>query len=107
MMSRSGLPALLGEDGEGVRVPLDQELALLHFLAILHLQLGAVDDRVALALPAVPVVDDQRPARAGGDATAGGLPRWPPRRRSRDEAQKATRVADPLSGLLAPRAQAL
>jgi hypothetical protein len=39
-VAEGGLAALLGEDGEGVRIPLDQQLALLHFLAVLHLPPG-------------------------------------------------------------------
>ena len=53
------LPALLGEDRERVRVPLDQQLALLDLLAVLDLELGAVDHGVALALAALLVVDDE------------------------------------------------
>ena len=60
------LSALFGEDGEGVRIPLDQELSLLDVLAVLDLELGAVDDGVALALAALLVLDDER-ARAVHD----------------------------------------
>src|ERR1039458_6894170 len=45
-----------GQDGEGVRIPLDHDLALRDRIAIVDQQLSAVHDRVALAL-AVLVVD--------------------------------------------------
>ena len=51
--------ALLGEDRERVGVPLHEQLALLDLLAVLDLQLGAVDDGVALALAALLVLDDE------------------------------------------------
>jgi hypothetical protein len=47
-------------------VPLDQQLALLDLGAVLDLELGAVDDGVALALAALLVVDDES-ARAVHD----------------------------------------
>ena len=52
----------LGEDRDGVRVPLGDHLAGLHLVAVLLLELGAVDDRVALALALavrLRVVDDR------------------------------------------------
>ena len=53
------LALVLGEDRERVGVPLHEELALLDLLAVLDLQLGAVDDGVALALAALLVLDDE------------------------------------------------
>ena len=41
-----------GEDGEGVRIPLGERLAELDAVAVLDLELGAVDDRVALLFAA-------------------------------------------------------
>src|SRR3989441_7848561 len=45
----------LGEDRVGERIPLDQHGPRLDLLVCLHLDLGAVDDRVALALAAAVV----------------------------------------------------
>ena len=56
------LARLLGEDREGVRIPLDQHLALLDRLAFLHLEPRAVDDRVALAVAPLRVLHDERAA---------------------------------------------
>ena len=53
------LARLLGEDREGVRIPLDQHLALLDLLPVLHLQPRAVDDRVALAVAPLRVLHDE------------------------------------------------
>ena len=53
-------PGFLGEDRERVRIPLDQHLALLDRLAFLHLEARAVDDRIALAVAALGVLDDER-----------------------------------------------
>ena len=44
------------QDREGVRIPLDQDVAELDRIALVHLQLGAIHHRVALALAAF-VVD--------------------------------------------------
>ena len=41
-----------GQDGEGVRIPLHQHLAQVYLLTVLHLQLGAVDHRIAFLLTA-------------------------------------------------------
>src|SRR5262249_25110027 len=49
--------ALLGEYRERVRIPLDQNLALLDVLAVAHLEARAVDDRVALAHHPLAVAD--------------------------------------------------
>ncbi len=51
---------LLGEDREGVRIPLDQHLALFDLLAVLHPQARAVDHLVALAVAPLRVLHDQR-----------------------------------------------
>ena len=48
----------LGEDGHRERIPLGQQLALLHLLAVGEVQLGAVGQAVALALAAGVVLDD-------------------------------------------------
>src|SRR5688500_683641 len=66
---------LLGEDRERVGIPLDDDLALLHLLAVLHLQAGAVDDRVALAIAPLLVLDDQRAAAVHDDQLAAVLVR--------------------------------
>ena len=58
------LARLLGEDRERVRIPLDQDLALLDRLAFLHLEARAVDDRVALAVAALRVLH-ARSSRCG------------------------------------------
>ena len=42
-----------GEDGEGVGIPLEQDLALLDRIAVVDLELGAVNHRVAFALAAL------------------------------------------------------
>src|SRR6185436_8303254 len=65
-VAEADLSALFGEDRERVGVPLHEELSLLDVLAVLDLELGAVDDRVALALAALLVLDDER-ARAVHD----------------------------------------
>ena len=54
---------LLGEDREGVRIPLDQDLARLDLLAVLDPQVRAVDDLVALALAALVVLTTMWPLR--------------------------------------------
>ena len=54
----------LGEDGEGVRVPLCQGLAERDVRTLFHLQLRAVDDLVALLLAATLVDDGDGAKRA-------------------------------------------
>ena len=56
-----------GEDRERVRIPLDEDLALLDVLAVAHLEARAVDDRVALADDALVVHDVDRPAAVHDD----------------------------------------
>jgi hypothetical protein len=56
------LTRFLGEDREGVRIPLDQDLALFDRLSFLHLQSRAVDDRIALAVAPLRVLHHQRSA---------------------------------------------
>ena len=48
------------EDREGVRIPLDHDLAELDRIAVLDLQLGAVNDRVAFFFTALFVDDRDR-----------------------------------------------
>ena len=73
MMSLKRICArLLGEDRERVRIPLDQHLALLDRLAVLHLQARAVDDRIALAVAPL-----RRPARRCEPLRFMTI-RWPP-----------------------------
>src|SRR5208283_2031346 len=55
-----------GQDGEGVRIPLDQNLAERDRVALVDLDLGAVHDRVALAF-AVLLVDNRDRALAVHD----------------------------------------
>src|SRR5262249_39624989 len=62
----------LGEDRRRVGVPLDQHLARRRLLPVAHLDLGAVDDRVALLLPAL-LVHHHRTPRA-----VHGVPGGPP-----------------------------
>src|SRR5664280_784192 len=50
-------PANFGQDGEGVRVPLDQDIAQADRLTVLHLDLGAVNHGVALFFAALVVQD--------------------------------------------------
>ena len=64
---------LLGEDRERVRIPLDEHLALLDLLAVLHLQPRAVDDRIALAVAALLVLDDERAVAVHDDQLAAFL----------------------------------
>ena len=59
--------ARLREDREGVRVPLDEDLGLLDLLAVLDLEVRAVDDRVPLADDALVVHDVDRPAAVHDD----------------------------------------
>ncbi len=51
-------------------IPLDERLALLDLLAVLHLQPRAVDDRVALAIAPLLVLDDERPVAVHDDQLA-------------------------------------
>src|SRR5260370_20352110 len=64
------LARLLGEDREGVRIPLDKDLTLLDRLALLHLEPCAVDDRVALAVAPLRVLDDERSTAVHDDQVA-------------------------------------
>src|ERR1700691_2154540 len=48
------------EDGEGVWIPLDHNLTLLHRIAVVDLELGAVDHGIALALAVFLVHDRDR-----------------------------------------------
>ena len=64
------LAGLLGEDREGVGVPLDERLALLDLLVLLHLHARAVDDLVALAVAALGVLHDERPGPVHDDQAA-------------------------------------
>src|SRR6185312_15394745 len=50
----------LGEDGEGVRIPLAEQVAELDVLSVLNLELGAVDEGVALLLATLLVDDGER-----------------------------------------------
>ena len=63
-------PGELGEDRVRERIPLDQDPARLHPLVRLHLDPGAVDDGVALALPAALVGDADLPVAVGRDEVA-------------------------------------
>ncbi len=47
-----------GQDGEGVRIPLDQDIAQRNLLTVFDLDLGAVDHRVAFLFAAL-LVDDR------------------------------------------------
>jgi hypothetical protein len=58
------------EDREGVRIPLDENLTLLDSLAVAHLEPCAVDDRVALAIAPLRVLDDERPGAVHDDQLA-------------------------------------
>ena len=55
---------------ENVRIPLDENLARLDRLAVAHLEARAVDDRVALAVAALVVLDHQRPGAVHDDQLA-------------------------------------
>ena len=71
MMSlKRTVPPALGEDRERVRIPLDEDLALLDVLAVAHLEVRAVDDRVALADDALVVHDVDRAAAVHDDRAA-------------------------------------
>ena len=61
-----------GQDREGVRIPLDQDLSELDLIAFVDLQLGAVHDRVALAFAAL-VVHHRDRALAVHDHQVAGL----------------------------------
>ena len=67
--------AALGEDRERVRIPLDEDLALLDVLAVAHLEVRAVDDRVALADDALVVHDVDRAAAVHDDERLDGCRR--------------------------------
>jgi hypothetical protein len=54
---------VLGEDREGVGIPLDQDGALLDVRPVAHLEARAVDDRVALAIAPLRVLDTIDPVR--------------------------------------------
>src|SRR6185437_14513709 len=60
------------EDGEGVGVPLNQRVALRDLLALLHLELGAVNHRVALFFAAL-IVNNHDGAGAVHDNQIAGL----------------------------------
>ena len=60
----------LGEDGEGVRIPLGQCLAERDRGAVFHLELGAVDDLVAFLLAATIVDDGDRTRAVHGNQVA-------------------------------------
>jgi len=62
----------LGKDGESVRIPLDHDLTLLHLIALVDFQFGAVDHGVAFAL-AVFLVHDCDRALAVHDYEIAGL----------------------------------
>ena len=66
---------VLGEDRERVRIPLDEDLARLDRLAVAHLEARAVDDRIALAVAALRVLDHQRSGAVHDDQLAGVLAR--------------------------------
>ena len=55
------------------RIPLDEDLTRLHRLAVVHLQAGAVDDRIPLAVATLRVLNDQRPGAVHDNHFAGGL----------------------------------
>src|ERR1022692_409888 len=50
-------PANFGQDGESVRVPLDQDIAQADLLTVFHLHLGAVNHGIALFFAALVVQD--------------------------------------------------
>ena len=82
MMSlKRTVPLRFGEDRERVRIPLDEDLALLDVLAVAHLEARAVDDRIALADDALVVHDVDRAAAVHDDERPAG--RRPPSLRSR------------------------
>ena len=64
---------ILGEDREGVGIPLDEDRALLDVRAVAHLEARAVDDRVALAIAPLRVLDDDRPGAVHDDELALGV----------------------------------
>jgi len=59
--------ARLGQDREGVRIPLDEHLGLFNLLVVLDLEVRAVDDRVPLADHALVVDDVDRTAAVHHD----------------------------------------
>ena len=67
--------AAFGQDRERVRIPLDEDLALLDLLAVAHLEVRAVDDRVALADDALVVDDVDRAAAVHDDRAAAAVAR--------------------------------
>ena len=54
-------PGGLGQDGNGVGVPLGDQVPALDGLAVFHLDLGPVNDRIPLPFPAVLIHDGQFP----------------------------------------------
>ena len=65
----------LGEDRERIRIPLDEHLAGLDLLAVLHLQPRAIHDVVALAVAALLIFDDERAVTVHDDQLAAFLVR--------------------------------
>src|SRR5262249_24420165 len=61
---------ILGEDRERVGIPLDEHGALLDHLAVAHLEARAVDDRIALAIATLGVLDDDRAGAVHDDELA-------------------------------------
>src|SRR5262249_3194752 len=61
----------LGEDGEGVRIPLRQRLAERDMCTVFHLQLRTIDDLVALLLTATVVNDGDGAGAVHGDQITG------------------------------------
>src|SRR5579864_8093966 len=59
------------QDGEGVRIPLDHYLSELDVIAFVDLDLGAVNDRVALALAVLVVNHRNRSLAVHDDQIAG------------------------------------
>src|SRR5579863_4165010 len=60
-----------GDNREGVRIPLDHDLAQLDVIAFVDLDLGAVDDRIALAFAILLVHDRDRALAVHYDQVAG------------------------------------
>ncbi len=61
----------LGEDREGVRIPLAELVSEIDGCALLDLELGAVDDSVTLFLAALLIDNRYRPVAVDGNQTAG------------------------------------
>src|SRR4051812_16555038 len=64
---------ILGQDRERVRIPLDEDRALLDRVAVAHLEARTVDDRVALAVAALVVLHHDRPGAVHHDQAAARL----------------------------------